>query len=257
MAYMQVVTGENESDTVSHIQSTCPVSKGAYTMNYKTLFLAASAACVLTVNAASAEGITSNVGFATDYVFRGISKTDENPAIQGGFDYADPSGLHIGVWGSNTDFNTTDDGSLELDIYAGYAAEIGAFSYDVGGIYYYYPGADSDLDYNFVEAYFAVAYDMDVALLSAGLNYSPEYFGDSGDGVYFYGGANVPLPHDFSATAHIGFQSIDDSEDYTDWSLGLGYNYMDFDFGLTYFDTDLSNNDNADSRAVLSVSREF
>ena len=226
-------------------------------MNFKTLFLATSAIIVFAANTASAEGITSNIALKSDYVFRGISKTDENPAIQGGFDYADPSGLHAGVWGSNTDFNTADDGSLELDIYAGYANEIGAFSYDVGGIYYYYPGADSDLDLNFIEAYFAVAYDFDVALLSAGMNYSPEYFGDTGSAMYYHGGVSVPLPHDFSASAHIGFQSIDDAEDYTDWSLGLGYNYLDFDFGLTYFDTDLDDDDNADSRAVLSVSRKF
>jgi uncharacterized protein (TIGR02001 family) len=113
------------------------------------------------------------------------------------------------------------------------------------------------LDYNFIEAYLAVAYDIDVATLHAGLNYSPEYFGDTGSAVYYYAGTHVPLEHDFSVSAHIGHQSIDDAEDYTDWSLGIGYNYMDFDFGLTYFDTNLDDDDNADSRAVLSVSRDF
>ena len=30
---------------------------------------------------------SANVGFTTDYTFRGISQTDNEPAIQGGFDY--------------------------------------------------------------------------------------------------------------------------------------------------------------------------
>ena len=222
-------------------------------MHLKSFFLAASALTVLFTAPAAAEGLTSNLSFKSDYVFRGISKTDENPAIQGGFDYEDPSGVHVGVWGSNTDFDTTDDGSLELDLYAGYGDEIGKLSYDVGGIYYYYPGADSDLELDFMEAYLALAYDFDTALLSGGINISPEYFGDTGTAVYYHGGIDVPLPHDFSAMAHIGYQTIDDSE-IIPLVNRVGYTYLDFDFAA---DTDLDDNDNADSRAVLSVSREF
>ncbi|MDD3529832.1 MAG: TorF family putative porin, partial [Gallionellaceae bacterium] len=44
--------------------------------------------------------ITGNLAFVSDYAFRGISQTDEDPAIQGGFDYAHASGFYLGVWGS-------------------------------------------------------------------------------------------------------------------------------------------------------------
>jgi hypothetical protein len=49
---------------------------------------------------ASPHTLTANVGFTTDYIFRGISQTSTNPAVQGGVDYSHSSGLYAGVWGS-------------------------------------------------------------------------------------------------------------------------------------------------------------
>lgn len=225
-------------------------------MTFNKLFLTTAFLAMTTVPA-MAEGLSANVGLTTDYVFRGISKSDESAALQGGFDYEDPSGLYAGVWGSNIDFNNVDDGSLELDFYGGFANEIDQFSYDVGAIYYSYPGSDSNLNYDFFEVYIAGSYDFELASLSVGMNYSPEFFGDTGDALYYYAGVDVPLPHDFSLVAHVGQQDIDDSKDYMDWSLGLGYNYMDFDFAVAYTDTDLDQSDIDEGRVVLSVSRTF
>jgi uncharacterized protein (TIGR02001 family) len=226
-------------------------------MNLRKLMLATTIIVSMGATSYMAEGISANVGFVTDYVFRGVSQTDESMAIQGGFDYEHGNGLHAGVWGSNIDFNNPQDGSLELDVYAGYANEINNFSYDVGGIYYAYPGSDSSLDYDYWEAYLALGYQFDIVGLSAGMNYSPEFFGDTGDATYVYAGLDVDLPHDFAASAHIGHQEIDEATDYTDWSVGLGYNWSDFDFDLTYTDTDLDQSDLDEGRVVFGVSKSF
>ena len=55
---------------------------------------------VMAEAAASPHTITGNVGFMSDYSVRGLSQTLEEPAIQGGFDYAHSSGLYLGTWGS-------------------------------------------------------------------------------------------------------------------------------------------------------------
>src|ERR1700755_3440562 len=82
--------------------------------------------------------ITGNVALATDYAFRGISQTSQNPAIQGGFDAAfGSSGFYAGTWGSNVAFG----GSLELDVYAGWKTTLGPVGLDIGVIDYLYPGA--------------------------------------------------------------------------------------------------------------------
>ena len=48
--------------------------------------------------------VSANVAFASDYVWRGMTQTAEEPAISGGFDIAGESGLYFGTWASNVEF---------------------------------------------------------------------------------------------------------------------------------------------------------
>lgn len=207
---------------------------------------------------------TGNVALVSDYVFRGISQSNEEPTLQGGFDWAEAStGLYAGVWGSGVDFA---DATTEFDFYGGIGGTMDKFSWKLGGIYYYYPGAAGNLNYDFWEAAAVFGYDFGVVQTNVAFNYSPNYFADSGSALYTSLNATVPLPHDFRVDAHAGHQTIDDSvafgvKSYTDWSLGLGYQVSGFDISLKYIATDLSEPsecaDNCGARAVLAVSRAF
>lgn len=205
--------------------------------------------------------LSANVGLYTDYAFRGVSQSNEGPAVQGGFDVSHTTGLYAGIWGSNVNFNDGDEAKIELDYYAGYANEYNGFAYDLGFIYYSYPGADSRLNYDFWEIAGAVGYDFDFASLSGSVNYSPEFFGDTGDAFYTAAALDVPLPYDFTASAHVGYQTIDDAPDYMDWGLGLGYDLHGFGLSLNYTDTNLDEpRDTADGsspRLIFGVSKSF
>jgi uncharacterized protein (TIGR02001 family) len=215
--------------------------------------------------------ISANTGFVSEYSFRGIAQSDENPAVQGGFDVTHGSGLYAGVWGSNVDFNDGDEANLEIDIYGGYSGSFKGLSYDIGAIGYIYPGADSSLDYDFYEVSFALGYDFDVVSTSASVNYSPEFFGDSGDALYYSLNADVPLPSDFSLSGHVGYQTIDDEaaffgttdpeSSYLDWSIGVNYAIAGFDLSLQYVDTDLDEPDECadgcEERIIFGISRSF
>lgn len=72
--------------------------------------------------------VSANVALTTDYIFRGISQSDEHPAIQVGFDYTHDAGVFAGVWGSTVDFDDGGQASMELDYYVGYGANIKAWS---------------------------------------------------------------------------------------------------------------------------------
>lgn len=52
---------------------------------------------------------SANVAITSEYYFRGLSQTDDAPALQGGFDYevglAKPVALYLGAWGSNANGN--------------------------------------------------------------------------------------------------------------------------------------------------------
>jgi uncharacterized protein (TIGR02001 family) len=123
----------------------------------KTLLAAAVSAAVnaggaLAADAAPAPSphtFTANVGLFSQYIFRGLTQTNEDPAIQGGFDYAynfGPASFYVGNWNSNiswlTDGGQYSSSSLESDIYAGVKGNFGEsdFSWDVGVLQYLYPG---------------------------------------------------------------------------------------------------------------------
>ena len=92
---------------------------------------------------ASAWSATANIGFVSDYYFRGISQSWHKPAVQGGFDLAHSSGFYAGMWGSNVSPNTYPDANVEIDAYAGYNGTIPSvegLGYTVGLYGYFYPG---------------------------------------------------------------------------------------------------------------------
>jgi uncharacterized protein (TIGR02001 family) len=217
---------------------------------------------------------SANISLTSEYYFRGLSQTDDAPAIQGGFDYEVPLGkpvaLYLGVWGSNVDFNEAagvDGATIEIDYYGGLRGSIGdtGVSWDVGFIYYTYPGADSSLDYDFIEAQAALGYDFGVASVTASINYSPENFGESGTAFYPKLAVEVPVSgiKDLTLSGHVAKQYIDKeavfgSPDYVEWNFGIGYSVAGFDLAVNYTDTDISPSADANDAMVLfTVGRSF
>ena len=89
--------------------------------------------------------VSANVGFATDYIWRGMTQTGEEPAISGGFDYAADGGFYAGIWGSNVNFS--EGAGSELDVYFGYAFETeSGIGIDISYVDFIYPG-DTALDF--------------------------------------------------------------------------------------------------------------
>jgi uncharacterized protein (TIGR02001 family) len=238
-------------------------------MMKKTLIAAALA----TISVPSVAEIAGNVALTTDYRFRGISQTNRNPAIQGGFDWSHDSGFYLGTWGSNVDFA----GSLELDYYGGYAGNINdSIAYDVGAAYYDYPGGNlgGGVDPEYWEAYVGLSGDLGPVSLSGKVNYSPDYFGETGTGFYYDLGASYELPAEFSLSGHFGYQTIADGaakddgffssneDSYKDWSIGVSKSMWELDFDLSYIDTNLGKSDCfgskiCDSTVVFSISKSL
>lgn len=209
----------------------------------------------------SPHSFSANVALTTDYMFRGYSQSDEGPAIQGGFDYVHETGVYLGTWASSIDFAE----SSEIDLYGGISGELAnGLGWDVGGIYYLYPGDGTSPEFDFFEIYGSVNYDFEKFNVGAGLNYSPDYTLETGDGVYVYGDLGVPLPHGFNFAVHVGHQAIEDNPvwggpDYLDWKVGVSKAIDKFNFDLSYVDTDLNDaecNDICDA-VVFTISSSF
>jgi uncharacterized protein (TIGR02001 family) len=213
--------------------------------------------------------ISGNVALTSDYRFRGISQSDKNPAIQGGFDMEFSPGFYVGTWGSSVDFDSNDgyDGSLELDYYAGWSSAIGDtdFGIDVGYIYYDYPGDNGD-EGDYGEVYVSGSWK-DISL---SVNYSDDYYGGTGKFYYYAADYSLSLFDKLSVDFHVGYNDFDkageflsnDQDQYTDWSVTLGYSWAGVDFSVAYVDTDLDKEDVfgtnwADSTAVFTISKSM
>lgn len=183
--------------------------------------------------------VSGNVALTTNYVYRGITQTDDGPAIQGGFDVAS-GGFYAGTWASSVDFS--DDTTMEIDFYAGYGGAITeGLSYDVGAIYYAYPDSNDGGSQDFYEVYGGLSYAFSSVEVGASVAYSPDFYGETGESLYYLASASYAVAENVSLDATYGVSSFEEgmNNDYQDYSLGGTYSYPEtaIDFGLHFYGT--------------------
>ena len=168
------------------------------------------------LQAAEFEG---NIALSSEYMWRGMTQSDGEAAVSGGFDISGESGAYFGVWGSNVEYG--DDATMELDYYFGYAGETeGGLSYDIGYLLYDFPGADYDAE----EIYL-------------GLGYS--YFGVT----YYAGQDDAPDNVEFSVSLGetglgLTIGDYDDVGQYTILAYDLPISLAGLSIGLAWNDID-------------------
>ncbi|MBU1345824.1 MAG: TorF family putative porin [Alphaproteobacteria bacterium] len=199
--------------------------------------------------------VAFNAAVASDYVFRGFSQTDEDPAFQAGVDLG-VSNFYAGAWISNVDFG--DDTSAEFDVYGGYRTEAAGFGLDLGVVGYLYFDEPSGADYNYVEYKAAVSRAVGPVSAGAVVYYSPDFFGADDEAVYYEANLAFAPADKFTISGAVGYQALDVSDDYTTWNAGVGYALNDvYTFDLRYHDTDVKGSDIAEARVVASIKAAF
>jgi uncharacterized protein (TIGR02001 family) len=198
----------------------------------------AAAAPAAAAEPASPHTVTYNIGLFSQYVWRGMTQTDEAAALQGGLDYAHSSGFYLGAWASNvswtTDYNYMDSNSLELDLYGGYASTFGdtGIGYNVGLLQYVYPGTGNDgaPDTDATEVYGALSYKWVNTKLSYAVSDEAWGFDDAEGTIYWEANADIPVGESgFTVNLHVGTFQFDgevggvdnDEYDYEDWKIGV------------------------------------
>jgi uncharacterized protein (TIGR02001 family) len=207
--------------------------------------------CCATVSAQddakeSAHHWTTNVGVFSNYVFRGLTQTNERPAIQGGVDYAHASGAYAGIWLSNVswfeDTNAGSSSSLEWDGYAGFKKSWdNGLSGDAGLIRYQYPGSYRGLPAGTVEPHTTELY-ASLGWKWAALKYFyavTDTFGveDSDGSDYLDLSVAVPINEQLTAGVHAGRQHFTGASTAARLSGVTNdalYTYEDYRANLTY-----------------------
>lgn len=223
----------------------------------RNLRILAALGLIASASMAQAE-VTGTATIVSDYDFRGITQTAEEPALQLSIDYGHESGWYAGVWGSNVD-HFSDGGqntaSTEVDLYTGFRGTAGDLGWDAGITYYTYAGAS---DLNYPEIYGKLSYN----IFSGGVYYS-NAFGhkDNDEAFYVYGDVGIPAGP-LVVGLHAGLSSGDGIEQtyfpgledsYTDYSIGVSYSASNLTLGMKWVAVD-AGDAGSDDRIILSVS---
>ncbi|MDB5661727.1 MAG: hypothetical protein JWM38_2612 [Sphingomonas bacterium] len=213
--------------------------------------------------------VSGSVALVSDYRFRGVSQTDEEMAIQGGFTVNHESGLYVGTWASNlAGWGTFGGANMELDIFGGFKVPVGGGALDVGLTWYMYPGGFSETD--FAEPYAKLSGTVGPLNLLAGVAYAPKQealgnwsnlpnsrLGDKEDNLYLWGDATAGVPNTpITLKSHIGYSdgnpglgpngtSVAPTGTYWDWMLGMDVAVGPLTLGVAYTDTDISKAESA------------
>jgi uncharacterized protein (TIGR02001 family) len=177
--------------------------------------------------AAPESTMSFNVGGVNEYRYRGISQSRFDTALSGGADYADKSGVYVGVWGSSIKWIKDAGGkaNTEVDYYGGYKFTMGDVGYDIGFLHYDYSGNALKPSANTNELYGAAT------MGPVTLKYSQSTgnlfgFANSKGSSYVDLTATFDLGDGYSLVPHIGYQAVKGAGNgiysYTDTALTLG-----------------------------------
>ena len=225
----------------------------------KSLLALAALSALTAVPAVSyaqdASPVSFNISLTSDYRYRGISQSRLKPALQGGADYASPSGFYIGTWASTISW-IKDNGkiagidvgnnNLEIDIYGGYKGELTkGVGFDVGLLQYVYPSNSygnipGAKNANTLELYGALTFG------PATLKYSHALTtlfgtGDSKGSGYLDLSASFDVGGGFTVTPHLGHQKVkgvNSIYSYTDYSVTVSKDWAGFTFSAAAVGTD-------------------
>jgi uncharacterized protein (TIGR02001 family) len=211
----------------------------------KTLKITAIAAAVLAASSvsqvASAEGsVSANIGYVSQYHYRGIQQTDAG-STYAGLDYGN-GGFYIGTWVADVA-----DG-VEVDLYGGYGIELDSgLSLGLGVTTYQYTG-DFDSAYN--EVNLSAGY----GLFSVGYSQG-KWDGEVGNEAATEGDYSILTvsieSNGFSGT--FGTYGQDSDGEYFDLAYGTEIGGFDVGVGLLFSGSDLDD----DESMYFSISKSF
>ena len=234
-------------------------------MSSRTTALATLLTAGLLLSGPAAAEVSGSVTVVSDYLFRGVTQTNEKPALQGGVTWNHESGFYVGAWGSSISWLSDSDSDIssqvELDGFFGYAGELGdsGLGYDVGANYYWYPGdyPAGFTDVDTLELYFGLSWNV----LSAKYAYATtDLFGipDSDGSSALELGAGWEFDGGWSTGAGYARQWVSGyggELDYDYWKLTAGKSFESgFAIGVEWHDTDIAG---ADDTVLVSLSKSF
>ena len=215
-------------------------------MMKKSMVLTTTVAAILSSANVLAD-VSVNAAATNNYIWRGVTQSNDLSAVSGGIDYAHTSGVYVGTWVSNLN-----GGQYEQDIYAGYGFDTGPVGLDVGVIKYMYP-VDDAVKLDFTEVYVNASYENFGAGIAYTVSKEDSSITEDND-MYIYASAEFEVKKDLTLGLLIGDYDVDggSASDYTHYQVSLAKD----DFTFAYEKTDQTGKA-GDARFTASWSKSF
>jgi uncharacterized protein (TIGR02001 family) len=195
--------------------------------------------------------LSANGAVTTNYVFRGISQSGAQSAVQAGLDYDLGElvpGLAVGTWASSIDFGHVngEDTPMELDLYGSYTGSFtDAFGYSFGVITYNYPNSPHGVNYNWYEIWAGLTYNFGVASVTGKVYYSPDYVNLSDRQIYYNGAVSIPIAPWLSINGSVGYTDLENAvppliKSYTDYGVNIAATYEAYTVTVGWTGTSLN-----------------
>lgn len=208
--------------------------------------------------------VEGSVDVVSDYVFRGISQTNEKPALQVGASLSHSSGFYVGAWASNVDFDTPGDGiNTELDYYIGWNKDLGEhLNLDLMANHYSYPGYNSGYNSDYTEFLGKLTLDEKYWF---NFGYANDYVNSGESATYYQIGMDQPIGESgwtvSAAVGHYNLQNVA-GDSYNDYLVGVSKTLGPVELSLSYIGTSGASEDIApkawtDNRLVGKISIPF
>lgn len=166
----------------------------------------AAGAGLFALDARAAATLSGNLALTTDYVWRGTTQTQGDPAVQAGVKVAGEYGFYGSIWASNVEFAPETRASGEFDFTVGWNASLARdWAVDVNVLHYRYPSTTVDLDWTELNGTLTWKDNYWVSL-----GWSNEALGFDENGIYAQLGARLPLNDRFRLEAALAWYDLAD-----------------------------------------------
>lgn len=200
----------------------------------KLLIASAISAAALLASTSSFAQLSASATITNNYLWRGLTQSMNEAAIQGGVKYTGASGAYIGTWASNVEYDPGDAYSYENDLYFGFSGPISdGITYDIGYLYYNY---DENAGFDFGEVYGTLTVG-NLALKAFLLTNAepdevalgrPDWDFAAFETYYFSGDYSIPMASGAVVGLHLGWHSGDFAEAFN----GVTDDYFDYNISI-------------------------